>query len=282
MEQAIILWEREALQTLFSTHPGYVISEDWYFGYIAQQAGYRIDFCSQVFVETETPPCLLWDSSSRGGYGEMTVWKQRFYRWNHFFLFRIVDDTRCLLFNWRLGWRELTAKYECLIEIVDSIMNLLRPFVFVISVYLNAKLTFEYMAILTYLYGTSFGIFNLWHLRNKNEMVTFKVLPVYFFMKFVLLWFGSASMYYGLLSYITYFSETHPKVVENNEALEAAYNIRLGTKLMPLAESRKDLIEQVEQLKELEEDGENEVVVVSSHLKDDLESGLSKSDDDSQ
>jgi hypothetical protein len=95
---AIILWDRDVLEKLFWGHPGFKISEDWYFGhtcrvsslillpkYLAhsiQSAGFRIQFCTQVFVPTETPPSLFIPvKSTRGGYGEMTVWKQRFYRW---------------------------------------------------------------------------------------------------------------------------------------------------------------------------------------------------------
>lgn len=252
---AIILWEREALQSLFTSHPGYVISEDWYFGHVARQAGYRIQFCSQVFVETETPPCLLWDSvGGRGGYGEMTVWKQRFYRWNYFYLYRIYDDLKYLFFNWRLGPYEITAKYAVLIEVVDSIINLFRPFVFIMSLVLDYKLTLMYMAIILGIYALAFVVINSWQLRLKNEMVSWKIMPTYFCMKFVLLWFGTASMYYGLYSYIKYFSKRHPKVIENHEALEAAYNIRCGVHLTPLADTVSEIIEQVEEVQQTRHD----------------------------
>ncbi|CCG84703.1 protein of unknown function [Taphrina deformans PYCC 5710] len=252
---AIILWEREALQSLFTSHPGYIISEDWYFGHCARQAGFRIEFCSQVFVETETPPCLLWDNAGgRGGYGEMTVWKQRFYRWNYFYLFRIYDDLLYLFFNWRLGFREVTAKYAVLIEIVDSVMNLFRPFIFVISLVLNWRLSLIYMAAIMGLYLLAFVVFNEWQLRLKNERVSLKIIPLYFFMKFVLLWFGTASMYYGIYSYIKYFSQRHPKVIENHEALEAAYNIRCGVDLVPLADTVSEVIEQVEEVQQTRSD----------------------------
>jgi hypothetical protein len=43
--------------------------------------------CSAVFVETETPSAILFSSGgARGGFGEMTIFKQRFYRWNFFFV----------------------------------------------------------------------------------------------------------------------------------------------------------------------------------------------------
>lgn len=111
---AIILWEREVLRELFNVHPGYLISEDWYFGHAARSSGFRIEFCSQVFVDTETPPALFKNSAAaRGGFGEMTVYKQRFGRWNYFYALRIWEDTIYILFAWRLSWRELIDFCAC-------------------------------------------------------------------------------------------------------------------------------------------------------------------------
>lgn len=43
--------------------------------------------CSQVFVETDTPATILFNrGGGRGGFGEMTMFKQRFRRWNFFFV----------------------------------------------------------------------------------------------------------------------------------------------------------------------------------------------------
>jgi hypothetical protein len=84
---AIALWDRELLMKTFHCHPGFSISEDWFFGHVARELGSRILMCTQVFVETETPPAIFWvdNNESRGGFGEMTIYKQRFYRWNFFF-----------------------------------------------------------------------------------------------------------------------------------------------------------------------------------------------------
>lgn len=41
-------------------------------------------------------------------------------------------------------------------------------------------------------------------------------------------------VYYGLYSYARFFSVRHPRVIESRAALEAAYNVRLGTRLVPL------------------------------------------------
>lgn len=176
---AIILWEREVLKDLFNVHPGYTISEDWYFGHAARSSGYRIEFCSQVFVETETPPAFIKSTSAaRGGFGEMTVFKQRFGRWNYFFVFRIWEDTIYILFSWRLGFfRELVTKIWVLVEVYDSILAMLRPFVIVITAIAAWRLLLIMTAALMAMYLVSFIIFNSYHLRRKNEMVSWKILP---------------------------------------------------------------------------------------------------------
>jgi len=119
---AIGLWDREFLVKVFYKHPGFSVSEDcklsmkerksimksvhlslswkdemlWlltdlkcslgFFGHAARQLGCRILMTTSIFVETETPGALFFSSGgSRGGFGEMTVFKQRFSRWNFFF-----------------------------------------------------------------------------------------------------------------------------------------------------------------------------------------------------
>lgn len=101
---AISLWNTAFLIDTFRTHPGYAnmillfsmspdhhhrfsVSEDWFFGHAARGLGSRITMCSAIFVETETPSAVLFSSGgARGGFGEMTIFKQRFYRWNFFFV----------------------------------------------------------------------------------------------------------------------------------------------------------------------------------------------------
>jgi cellulose synthase/poly-beta-1,6-N-acetylglucosamine synthase-like glycosyltransferase len=80
---AISLWKTEFLIKVLRHHPGFHISEDWFLGHSARRLGGRIKMCSHVFVETETPPAVFFaGGAARGGFGEMTVFKQRFFRWN--------------------------------------------------------------------------------------------------------------------------------------------------------------------------------------------------------
>ena len=232
---AIILWDRQVLQDLFNVHPGYAISEDWFFGYAARASGYRIQFCSQVFVETETPPSLIFTTGpARGGFGEMTVFKQRFYRWNFFWAQRLWPDLVYMLFSWRLGWYEIVTKIWVVVELYDSVMAFLRPFLIVLGFMANWKLLLQFIAILSAMYIFAFVLFNSWHLRKKKEMVSWKILPAYIGMKFVLMWVNVASVYYGLYMYASYFSVSHPRVIESRKILEAAYSARLGPDLVPL------------------------------------------------
>jgi hypothetical protein len=96
----------------FHEHPGFSISEDWFFGHVARDLGSRILMCTQVFVETETPPAIFWvdGGEARGGFGEMTIYKQRFYRWNFFFVDDFYWNMKYILGSWKLGWWEIGAK----------------------------------------------------------------------------------------------------------------------------------------------------------------------------
>ena len=68
---AIVLWDRELLVRTFQQHPGFSMSEDWFFGHAARQLGSRIVMCTSTFVETETPTDLFCSSgAARGGFGE--------------------------------------------------------------------------------------------------------------------------------------------------------------------------------------------------------------------
>lgn len=67
--------------------------------------------CSQVFVETETPSAVFFSrSGSRGGFGEMTVFKQRFTRWNFFFVNGMFYNAWYILGSWKLGFWEIGTK----------------------------------------------------------------------------------------------------------------------------------------------------------------------------
>lgn len=81
-----------------------------------------------------------------------------------------------------------------------------------------AIMTGSLMAV--YILGIIF--FNAVHLRRKKEMVSWKVIPVYFLMKTALTFVNTVSVYYSLYAYADFFSKRHPRVTENYPALMAA------------------------------------------------------------
>lgn len=108
---AISLWKTDFLKQTFHDHPGFSVSEDWFFGDSCRRLGGRIKMCSAVFVETETPSAVFFSSGgSRGGFGEMTIFKQRFMRWNFFFVNGMWYNMKYILCSWNLGFWELGAK----------------------------------------------------------------------------------------------------------------------------------------------------------------------------
>lgn len=108
---AISIWNTEFLKQTFHEHPGFSVSEDWFFGDSCRRLGGRITMCSSVFVETETPSSVFFSGTgSRGGFGEMTIFSQRFKRWNFFFVVGMYYDMKYILTSWKLGWWEIGAK----------------------------------------------------------------------------------------------------------------------------------------------------------------------------
>ncbi|GAB7360412.1 hypothetical protein MBLNU230_g8368t1 [Neophaeotheca triangularis] len=131
---AISLWNTEFLIKTFHTHPGFSVSEDWFFGHVARELGSRIQMCTSIFVETETPGAVFFSSGgARGGFGEMTIFKQRFYRWNFFFVNGMYYNMKYILCSWKLGWWELGAKIFVFQEVYETLLYMLAPFVLPIS-----------------------------------------------------------------------------------------------------------------------------------------------------
>jgi len=118
---AISIWDRVFLLQTFHQHPGFSVSEDWFFGHAARQLGGRILMCTSIFVETETPSAVFFSTGgSRGGFGEMTVFKQRFKRWNFFFVNGLWYNGYYIIRNWKLGFWELGAKIFVFQEVSNS------------------------------------------------------------------------------------------------------------------------------------------------------------------
>jgi hypothetical protein len=243
---AISLWKTAFLIETFRTHPGYVelhemrlivfakfrcrfsVSEDWFFGHAARKLGSRITMCSAIFVETETPSAVLFSSGgARGGFGEMTIFKQRFYRWNFFFVNGIFYNMAYILGSWRLGFWELGAKLFVFQEVYETLLYLLAPFVLPISLivrpafcgYLLAgtlglyflNVTVSIRLSRTEYYESAIDplqIFNEIHLRRRNERVGWICVYLYYTpYKVLLTGINILSCYYALYKYARYFAK---------------------------------------------------------------------------
>jgi len=219
---AIALWDRELLVKTFHEHPGFSVSEDWFFGHVARKLGSRIKMCTQVFVETETPTAVFFSGGgSRGGFGEMTIFSQRFKRWNFFFVNGMYYDMAYILGSWKLGWWEIGAKIFVFQEVYETLLYLLTPFILPISFIVRPEFAGILLASTVVMYLLNTVIFNEIHLRRKNERLGWVLVYVYYLpYKIVLTGINVASCYWSLYKYARYFAKRHPKVTEDEKAVE--------------------------------------------------------------
>lgn len=220
---AIALWDREFLSVCFRKHPGFTISEDWFFGHVARELGGRIQMCNEIFVKTETPPALMRSSKqgARAGYGEMTVVSQRMTRWNFFFVSRIWHNTIYILFSWNLGFYELSTKIVVFQEVYESLLMMCFPVVTPILMATQPLFTTYITLSVIGMYILTVAIFNEVHLRRKNAQVSRKVVYLYYpvyksFLRLVNVW----STYRAAYMYARYFRSKHPTIYQNEKAME--------------------------------------------------------------
>ena len=90
----------------------------------------------------------------------MTIYKQRFFRWNYFFVSGLFWDLSYIIRNWKLGWWEFGAKLFVFQEVYETLLYLLAPFVLPISFYVRPQFSgYLYLATLA-LYQINVVIFN--------------------------------------------------------------------------------------------------------------------------
>lgn len=224
---AIVLWDTEFLIRTFKEHPGFSVSEDWFFGHVARMLGSRITMCSSVFVETETPSSVFFaGGGSRGGFGEMTVFKQRFKRWNFFFVNGCYYNLAYILFSWKLGWWEIGAKLFVFQEVYETFLYLITPIVLPISFFVRPTYTSYLFAATLGLYFLNAMIFNEVHLRLAGRMVKRNMLIFYYMpFKFVLTFVNVASCWWSLWQYAKYFAKRHPRIIEDEKAVGVVLRI---------------------------------------------------------
>lgn len=109
----------------------------------------------------------------------MTIWKQRFYRWNFFFVNGLWHNLTYMLFSWELELWEIGTKLFVLQEIYETLLYMLAPFVVPISFIINPVFTAKLFGISVGIYIVNAIIFNEIHLRLKHERVTLACLIYY-------------------------------------------------------------------------------------------------------
>ncbi|KAL4874755.1 glycosyl transferase [Aspergillus karnatakaensis] len=219
---AISLWDRSFLQKTLEHHPGFSISEDWFLGDSCRQIGGRIGMCSATFVETATPTNLFLESdeSKRGGFGEMTVFRQRFTRWNFFTTTGVWHNLAYIFGSWKLGKYEAGTKIFVWQEVYETILYLLTPFILPISLFVQPWFCVGMSFAILGLYLLQVIIFNEFHLRLKKERVSmFTVIGYYLPYKVFISFINVGSCYWALFKYGRYFAQRHPKLTEDHKAV---------------------------------------------------------------
>ncbi|KAL8720938.1 MAG: hypothetical protein Q9225_002265 [Loekoesia sp. 1 TL-2023] len=141
------------------------------------------------------------------------------------FSVRMYYDLMYILFDWKLGFWEIGAKIFVFQEIYETLLYLLAPFVIPISFATRPMFALEiYMATIV-MYIINALIFNQLHLRSRKETVSFKAFVFYVGFKWVLGFINIASCYYAIYTYATYFAKRHPKVIEDDKAVEIVLSL---------------------------------------------------------
>lgn len=141
---------------------------------------------------------------------------------NFFYLYRLREDLNYLIFAWRLGRYEWATKLFVLSEVYSTFIYAARPIMLPVSLIVQPKMVAVMTGSLMAVYLLGIIFFNAVHLRRKKEMVSWKIIPVYFLMKTALTFVNTISVYYSLYAYADFFSQRHPRVTENYPALMAA------------------------------------------------------------
>ncbi|KAG9204910.1 hypothetical protein G6514_010144 [Epicoccum nigrum] len=153
--------------------------------------------CTSAFVETETLSSIfLSKGGSRGGFGEMTIWKQRFFRWNFFFVNGVFYNVAYILFSWKLGFWKISTKVFVFQEVYETLLYILAPFVLPMSFIINPAFIGIMTGVTSGIYLINAVIFNKIHLRLKKERVSWACIVYYMWYEFVLIFVNILSCYW--------------------------------------------------------------------------------------
>ncbi|KAJ5689046.1 hypothetical protein N7462_003438 [Penicillium macrosclerotiorum] len=228
---AISIWNTEFLKKTFHEHPGFSVSENWFFGDSCRRLGGRITMCSSVFVETETPSSWKWESGWVWGDDYLPA---AFQALEFLFVVGMYYDMKYILTSWKLGWWEIGAKLCVFQEVYETLIYLLAPFVLPISFIVRPGFCGMLLGVTIAMYIINVILFNEIHLRLKKERIDWIVLLFYYtFYKIALTVINVVSCYWSLYKYARYFSKRHPKVIEDQEAIQVVLSLEQDAESIP-------------------------------------------------
>lgn len=112
------------------------------------------------------------------------------------------------------------AKLFVFQELYETLLYLLAPFVLPISFIVRPSFAGYLLVAGFALYALNVIIFNEIHLRIKRERVPSKCVYLYYMpYKMVLTLINVGSCYWSLYKYATYFAKRHPKIIEDERAV---------------------------------------------------------------
>ena len=128
----------------------------------------------------------------------MTVFKQRFERWNFFFVNGLWYNMDYIICSWKLGFWEIGAKifvfqevslamrssveraWADRLQVYETLLYLLSPFILPISFVVRPSFCGYLLLGTLSMYVLNVIIFNEVHLRRKNERIGWKCLWLYY------------------------------------------------------------------------------------------------------
>lgn len=119
------------------------------------------------------------------------------------------------------------AKLFVFQEVYETLLYLLAPFVLPISFIVRPAFAGYLFTGGFALYAANVVIFNEIHLRLKRERVPSKCVYLYYMpYKIVLTLINVGSCYWSLYKYATYFAKRHPKIIEDEKAVNVVMRMQ--------------------------------------------------------
>jgi hypothetical protein len=216
---AVSLWKRESLLKVLHKHPMYPISDDWFTGFTANCLGMRIEVCDQKFIRTDTPSTLFY-GGRLSGYGNTTLFHQRFSRWYALIGLQLVNQIYYIFFIWKLTWKRII--FQKILLLWYCFTMCIIPFRYIIlgySLYISHLFPLIMFSVYIGIWFINFCIIN-YILLLKHEQIPFYLVlikPIYGIYDTLVLGF---SLIYGIFYKIPVVLFTPRKKILENEKIQ--------------------------------------------------------------